>query len=432
MTSDAYLATGTRLRVDCRAGGASKCNDLVTIESATLVREDGVTVDLEEEQVAVAPSGYAGATKPVDLGAPMPIGEVAVGNARKVTLRVSVQGDGEAGETRLYFTASAWNAHSASVSVGVGSGDATVQESGRPANDAFASATVIEGEEGSLAVDLLHATPEPGEPVFDARLGRPAASVWYRWTAPADGAFRFRVPALAADYRQQDDVARYDRVHVFAGDEIAALHEVASELWHATFFAEQGSTYRIRVSGVSRAARMDLRWSPGDRPVNDDFAEAVVLAGESGTFDGSSGGATLEPGESFGAMAATTWFRWVAPDDGRWEFRSSRAARACLCGRRHRGGCAWSGSPAVRASVQVYGRRRQGVPHRGGRDGTHTRRRAWAATTRYGGRRSRIRSMVTTMPSRMPDRWATKPRRTRSSTSTALRQSSPASRRRRA
>ena len=323
LTSDAYLATGTRLRVDCRAGGASKCNDLVTIESATLVREDGVTVDLEEEQVAVAPSGYAGATKPVDLGAPMPIGEVAVGDARKVTLRVSVQGDGEAGETRLYFTASAWNAHSASVSVGVGSGDATVQESGRPANDAFASATVIEGEEGSLAVDLLHATPEPGEPVFDARLGRPAASVWYRWTAPADGAFRFRVPALAADYGQQDDVARYDRVHVFAGDEIAALHEVASELWHATFFAEQGSTYRIRVSGVSRAAPMDLRWSPGDRPVNDDFAEAVVLAGESGTFDGSSGGATLEPGESFGAMAATTWFRWVAPDDGRWEFHAS-------------------------------------------------------------------------------------------------------------
>ena len=69
---------------------------------------------------------------------------------------------------------------------------------------------------------------------------------------------------------------------------------------------------------------MDLRWSPGDRPVNDDFAEAVVLEGESGTFDGTSAGATLEPGESFGAMAATTWFRWVAPDDGRWQFHSSR------------------------------------------------------------------------------------------------------------
>ena len=324
LTSDAYLVAGTRLRVDCRTGGLLTCNDLVTIESVTLVREDGLTVDLEEEQGAVAPSGYAWATKPVDLGVPMPIGEVAVGDARKVTLLVSGQGNGEeAGETRLYFTASAWNAHSASVSVGVGSGDTTVQESIRPANDAFASATVIEGEEGSLAVDLLHATPEPGEPVFDARLGRPAASVWYRWTAPADGAFRFRVPVLAADYRQQDDVARYDRVHVFAGDEIAALHEVASALWNATFFAEQGSTYSIRVSGVSRAVPMNLRWSPSDRPANDDFAEAVVLEGESGSFDGSSAGATLEPGESFGGLAATTWFRWVAPDDGRWGFHAS-------------------------------------------------------------------------------------------------------------
>ena len=323
LTSDAYLTAGTRLRVDCRTGGLLTCNDLVTIESVTLVREDGLTVGLEDEQGTVVPSGYGRASKPIDLGAPMPIGEIAVEDSRKIVFLVSVQGDAEADAMRLYFTASAWNAHSASVSVGVGSGDATVQESGRPANDSFAAATPIEGEEGSLALDLLHATPEPGEPVFDAQIGRPAASVWYRWTAPADGAFRFRVPVLAADYRQQDDVARHDRVHVFTGDAISALHEVVSAPWYASFFAEEGSTYRIRVSGVSRAAPMDLRWSPVDRPLNDDFAEAAVLEGESGSFDGSSAGATLEPGESFGGLASTTWFRWVAPDDGRWQFQAN-------------------------------------------------------------------------------------------------------------
>ena len=323
LTSDAYLAAGTRLRVDCRTGGSSTCNDLVTIESATLVREDGLAVGLEEEQENVAPPGYSRTAKPVFLGAPMPIGEIAVGDSRKIVFLVSVQGNTEADDTHLHFTASAWNAHSASVTVGVGPGDETVQESIRPTNDAFAEATSIAGEEGSLAVDLLHATPEPGEPVFDKEIGRPAASVWYRWTAPADGAFRFRVPVLAAHYAQQDDVARHDRVHVFSGDEIAALHEVVSALWQVTFFAELGSTYRIRVSGVSRAAPMDLRWSPGDRPVNDDFAEAAVLEGESGSYDGSSAGATLELGEAFGGMAATTWFRWVAPDDGRWQFEAS-------------------------------------------------------------------------------------------------------------
>ena len=323
MTSDAYLAAGTRLRVECRTGDSSTCDDLVTIESATLVREDGLTVDLEEEQRHMVPSDYSYTPRPFYLGVPIPIGEIAVGDSRKIVFLVSVQGNTEADDTHLHFTASAWNAHSASVTVGVGPGDETVQESIRPTNDAFAEATSIAGEEGSLAVDLLHATPEPGEPVFDKEIGRPAASVWYRWTAPADGAFRFRVPELAAHYARQGDVPRHDRVHVFAGDEITALHEVASELWHVTFFANQGSTYRIRVSGVSRAVPMDLRWSPGDRPVNDDFAEAAVLEGESGSYDGSSAGATQELGEAFGGMAATTWFRWVAPDDGRWEFQAS-------------------------------------------------------------------------------------------------------------
>ena len=323
LTSDAYLAAGTRLRVDCRTEGASTCNDVVTIESVSLVREDGVAVTLADEQGPVAPRGYSWTTKPVGLGAPMPIGEIAVGDTRKVTFLVSLLGPLEAGEMRLHFTASAWNARAASVSVGVGTGDGRAQERVPPANDAFAAATVIEGEEGSLAVDLLHATAEPGEPVFDARLGRPAASVWYMWTAPADGAFRFRVPVLAGDYNERGEVVRHDRVHVYTGDGIAGLREVAFAPWHATFFAARDSTYRVRVSGVSRAAPMDLRWSPGDRPLNDDFADATVLEGESDSFEGTTVGATLEPGESFGDMAATTWFRWIAPEDGRWEFEAA-------------------------------------------------------------------------------------------------------------
>ena len=60
LTSDAYLAAGTRLQVDCRTGGASTCNDLVTIESAALLREDGVAASLEDEQAALLPSGTRG------------------------------------------------------------------------------------------------------------------------------------------------------------------------------------------------------------------------------------------------------------------------------------------------------------------------------------------------------------------------------------
>ena len=320
LTSDAWVATGTRLRIDCRGEGDTNCNDHVTVESLSLMRADGVAVSLENEQGGVAPSGYLAPRQPIDLGAPLPLGEVAAGDERKVLLAVTVQGLDEGAEARLYFSASAWNARSGSASVGIGSDDGTAPVLARPDNDAFAAATVIEGTEGARPVDLLRATAEPGEPLFDARTGRPPASVWYTWTAPADGAFRFRVPPLASDFRQRDGVARFDRVHVFTGDGIAALREVIAGLWHATFFAEEGSTYRIRVSGVSRAVPMGLRWSSGDRPANDDFVEAIVLEGESGSFDGTTAGATLEAGESFGGLAATTWFRWVAPDDGYWEF----------------------------------------------------------------------------------------------------------------
>ena len=325
LTSDAWVAAGTRLRVDCRAGGDTNCNDRITIESVSLAREDGVAVSLEDEQGRAAPSGYSWSGKPIDLGVPMPIGEIAAGDQRKLSLAVTVHGidrpGEEADDARLYFTASGWNARSGSVSVGIGSAATAVPELPAPDNDAFAAATMIQGAEGSETVDLLRATAEPGEPPFDAWNGRPATSLWYTWTAPADGAYRFRVPPLASDYRQHDDVARFDRVHVFTGDAISALREVSAGLWHATFFADKGAAYSIRVSGRSRAIPMELRWSPGERPVNDDFVEAIVLEGESGSFDGTTAGATLEAGESLGRMAATTWFRWVAPGNGRWAFR---------------------------------------------------------------------------------------------------------------
>ena len=317
LTADGYVAAGTRLHVDCRSDGEATCNDLVTIVSASVTREDGVSVDPSGERQPLVPLGYVRSYGPINLGGSIPIGEVAVEDRRNVTLRVRVAEDATE-EARLHFTASAWNAQAGSVPVVVGSGDVPGIE--RPANDDFSAPTVIEGEEGSERLDLLLATPESGEPVFDGSRGRPAGSVWYTWTAPSDGPFRFEVPVLPTDYHDGDDIARYDRVQVFRGDRLAALDEVASSLWQAAFFAEAGQTYHVRVASSSRGAAMDLGWAPGGRPANDDFADAIALDGESGSVDGNSAGATLETGESFGGLVATTWYRWTAPDDGGWRF----------------------------------------------------------------------------------------------------------------
>jgi hypothetical protein len=258
---------------------------------------------------------------PIPLGSSIPLGEIAAGENQEV--RFVVSSVVEAGPVRLYFTASAWNAKGASASVEIAPGGSGGSETAqRPVNDDFAAAALIEGEQGFQTVDLLLATPDPGDPLFGAREGRPAGSVWYRWTAPADGAVRFNLhpPGELGE-------GRNDRVDVFRGDSIAALERVASDLWGAIFFAEEGQTYRVRVSHMRRGTVVDLRWSQGDRPVNDDFDRAAVLEGEQGAVRGSSQGATLEPGEWFGIDAGTTWYRWTAPGDGWWRFSSDPTKR---------------------------------------------------------------------------------------------------------
>lgn len=113
------------------------------------------------------------------------------------------------------------------------------------------------------------------------------------------------------------------RVDVFQGDRIAALEHVASGPKGAEFFAEAGRSYRIRVSHSTAAISLVLHWSQGPRPANDDFGAALPITDAEGAVEGDSQGATLEPGESFGPLASTVWYRWTAPGEGWWEFESS-------------------------------------------------------------------------------------------------------------
>ena len=338
--SDAYVAAGTRLHIDCRdAGGPSGC-DQVRIHTLEVTRQDGLTVDLSSELEPPEPEAPGPGTpalpgpetpalpgqepidaSPVPLGSSIPLGEVSVGEARDIKLRVSYTGEPDT--ARLYFTASAWNAGAASVSVGLGAGSRSPSGvADRPLNDDFLSAAPIGGQAGSVALDLLPATPEPGEPLFTSRRGRPAGSVWYAWTAPADGPVHFDIPPGT----DRGDM-RNDRIDIYRGDRIAALDHIASGQWGSTFFAEQGQTYRIRVSKDARGAALELRWSKEGRPANDNLSEASPIEGPAGMVHGNNRGATLEPGEWFGFAAATTWYRWTAPGDGLWLFQSEEPRR---------------------------------------------------------------------------------------------------------
>src|ERR1035437_8293745 len=59
----------------------------------------------------------------------------------------------------------------------------------QPANDLFAQAWTITGPAGTTVCSTGGASAETGEPnIFNVAAGE---SVWYTWTAPADGSYTF-------------------------------------------------------------------------------------------------------------------------------------------------------------------------------------------------------------------------------------------------
>ena len=191
----------------------------------------------------------------------------------------------------------------------------------RPANDDFAFALLIEGEEGHIESTNNGATLEGRE-----FLGGLAATVWYEWTAPEDGYWVFNV--------QHQDLV----VHVFEGarvNEIRLLSYPGRDS-HAYLVARGGQTYRVAVGAKSAdASPLDFRlnWRritedvlPG---INHLFENAIEIGGPEGRenleFNGWYEGFVVEPGEPAVTGAGTRWWQWTAPADGRYTWKMDQS-----------------------------------------------------------------------------------------------------------
>ena len=295
---DVYVAAGVQVALGSCLTKDGMCGR--GVEILPLKREDGV-----EYSPRFPASSY------------ILVGEVGVGERQRVEFNVRLDAEDA---VRLYFKASAWNADPAVVSVELDPDDdpetQPPAEVSPPANDHFADAATLDGARGQVDADAVAATVEQGEPT--PRLGASSVgSIWYRWTAPIRGATHFGASTGA-------DVA------VFQGERIAALTRIGESRWNVSFFAEKGQTYHVRVSCQVNTSTpcepaQTLHWSQGPRPANDDFAAAVELPDAEGETAGDNRGATLEPGERFGDLVATVWYRWTAPEDGGWRFRTDQA-----------------------------------------------------------------------------------------------------------
>lgn len=127
----------------------------------------------------------------------------------------------------------------------------------RPANDSFAGAQVLSGAAGTVTGSTVGATKEPGEPAHGGNPG--GASVWYQWTAPANGTLTVDTFTSGFD----------TLLEAYTGSAIASLTPVVAndddngtlQSRAGPFTVTAGTTYLIAVDGYSgQAGALALRW----------------------------------------------------------------------------------------------------------------------------------------------------------------------------
>jgi len=195
-----------------------------------------------------------------------------------------------------------------------------------PGNDNFANASLLSGTNGVVTGSNGGATLEAGEPQHAGRPG--GRSVWYAWTAPVSGTWRFDTRGSSFD----------TALAVYVGDSVTALSLVASNdnsgsqaTSELTLAAAANTTYRFAIDGVNGAVgNVVMNWTylpilpqisnftPGSGPVGTTVtitgtnlagATSVRFSGVSAGIASNSGTqiiAAVPPGASTGPIQVTT------------------------------------------------------------------------------------------------------------------------------
>ena len=114
----------------------------------------------------------------------------------------------------------------------------------QPANDDFVDGEAVLGTGGTIGGSNVAATAEQGEP-DDAGVSAPIQSVWYSWTAPADGPVTIDTCGSGLDTA----LGVYTGVAVDALTEVASNDDACGSQSLVAFDAVAGSTYLISVDG---------------------------------------------------------------------------------------------------------------------------------------------------------------------------------------
>ncbi len=191
----------------------------------------------------------------------------------------------------------------------------TTEGSTGPANDFFADAQVLLSNSGTVTVSALGASVEANEPPLNGEVHR--GTLWYKFPSTERGPLD-----ISASQPSADTV-----VAVFTGSSVASLTPVAASTRAASeggslrLVTADDTDYWIAVASLSpNGGDISLSW--GFEKLNDNFAEALVITGTSGTISGTNEGATTEQDEPYHWWYpyASIWYTWVAPSTGVFTF----------------------------------------------------------------------------------------------------------------
>ena len=175
-------------------------------------------------------------------------------------------------------------------------------------NDNFANAAVISGTSGAATGANVGASRQSGEP----NPGSAGYSVWWKWTAPASGAFEFDTHGSSFD----------TVLAVYTGSAVSALTEVAKndnsggDVTSAVAFnAVSGTTYYFMVDGKTSSGAIKLNWKTGPFQMN-----------SPGDFFSSEGAVKAVTVTAFGAWSVSkpvgaTWVTCPASGNGSASFQ---------------------------------------------------------------------------------------------------------------
>lgn len=187
-----------------------------------------------------------------------------------------------------------------------------------PPNDDAANAIPIPTPDGMIYGSTYLATDD-GEPPQIAG----EQSLWYRFKAPHEGTLVARVArtesspqhyipqvsfargTLAATLTWADEQSRWGDV---AAIDLSTDEEILVSVWANHFSGEPNLEFTFEHNFVPR-------------PANDDFADRILLEGESFQFRATNWNATTEVNEPAGSVRTkSVWWEWVAPESGTLEF----------------------------------------------------------------------------------------------------------------